>query len=303
MELAILSDARLPTSPDFPGHGLGKMVYAVAKGLADCGHTITLLAGVGSKFDAGNLVTAANETEFLRHNLSKYDAVMDNTHQKVTTAIQGLPVIQVSHDRESRPTVNAVFASKAHRDWHGYNELDGRVIYNGVAIPAPIETTPSKPYYGYLSMFHSPKGPLMAAEAARLAGVRLVMAGLTPPAPPPGVEYVGPLMDADKLKFFAGATALLFPASTEAGPMTILEAQSVGCPVIVSAYGAARENMDDGMTGYTAHDTLEMVDAIKNISAIDRETCRRWIRENRSAPRMVDEYEKLLAEVSGGERW
>lgn len=300
MKLLIVSDARMATDPNVPGHGLGQMVYTVAKGLADCGHTVTLLAFAGSKFDAGKLVMATDEREFLQHDMTQYDAVMDNSHAHVTSAIKGLPAIQVSHDRESQPTTNAVYPSNFHRAFHGGR---GKVVHNGVHVPVQPEKRASTPYFAYLSTFYPPKGALLAYEAARLAGVRIVFAGTTPPAPPPGAEYLGPLWGVDKMNFLAGATALVFPPANEAGPMTVLEAQAVGCPVIVSAYGGAHENMDDGVTGYTAKDTLGFVEAIKNIGAIDRAACIQWVRENRSAEKMIDGYEKLLAEVSAGETW
>jgi glycosyltransferase involved in cell wall biosynthesis len=143
----------------------------------------------------------------------------------------------------------------------------------------------------------------MAMEAARLAGVKLVMAGRTPPAPPPGSHYVGPLWGQDKLNFLAGAKALLFPSAIEAGPVTPLEAQSVGCPVIVSAFGGSKENMQDGLTGHACRDTLGMAEAIAAIDKIDRAECVKWVDEYRSAWKMVDNYEVLLGEVAKGARW
>lgn len=303
MKIAILSDARHPSSRKTPYHGLGHVMLSIAEGLKDCGHDVTLFAAPGSEF-SGRLITRADEREFCEYDFSGYEAILDGGHQHMLARVRpNLPVINLSHDRESPPGTNAVFPSKAHREFHGYGERNGRVVYNGVPIPPAIEYTPGKPYFAYLSMMHNAKAPLMAAEAARLAGVRLVMAGPTPPAPPPGVEYLGPLWGEDKQRFLAGATALLFGAPTEAGPLTVLEAQAVGCPVIVSAYGAAYENINPNVTGYVVRDTLEMVDAIKRIDQIDRAACRNWVRSERSVERMVVEYERLLAEVGAGVGW
>lgn len=303
MKIAVLSDTRLPTSADEPGHGLGKIMLAIAEGLKARGHDVTLFAGAGSKFD-GKLVIKADERDFLNAVFSHYDAILDGGHRHELGKQQPhLPVMNLSHDREASPGANAVFPSKAHRAWHGYHEQNGKVIYNGVKVNAIPDQPRPGTYFGYLSMFHSPKGPLMAAEAARLAGVELLMAGPTPPAPPPGVRYVGPLWGVDKLNFFAGAKALLFPASIEAGPVTILEAQSVGCPVIVSAFGAARENMQPGVTGYACEDTLQMAEAIGQVDAINRLNCWDFINKERSESRMVDQYESMLERVAAGERW
>ena len=185
-----------------------------------------------------NFVTLKIETDersFARHDLTGFEVVMDNTHGKITRHIKGLPVIQVSHDREARPSAQAVFPTQAHALYHGFNRTNARIVYNGVDVQ-DVQAD-SNGYFAYLSTFHTAKGARGAMQAAELAGVKLVMAGGSPPAPPPGSNYIGPLAGEDKLKFLAGATALLFPSAIEAGPVTVLEAESVGCPVIVSRFG------------------------------------------------------------------
>jgi len=277
------------------------MVYAVAAGLAQKGHDVTLFAATDSKFEYGKLITERDEREFLKHDLSCFDVISDNTHGKVTRSIKGLPAIQVSHDREMRPTANAVFPTKAHALYHGFNHDNSRVVYNGVDVQDVEPNTTG--YFAYLSTFHTAKGPRGAVQAAYLAGVKLVMAGPTPVAPPPGCNYIGPLSGADKFKFLAGASALLLPSAIEAGPLSVLEAQSVGCPVIVSRFGGASENMCDGLTGYAINDTEAMAEKIGTIDVIQRDACKQWIRENRSRQQMVDAYEALLIQVAAGEQW
>lgn len=300
MKIAILSDARLPTSPDTAGHGLGQIAHAVATGLRAKGHDVTLFAGQGSTFD-GALVIEKDERDFLKHNLMVFQAIMDNSHQKITRTIKGLPALQVSHDREFKPTANAVFPSQAHALWHGFTRANARIVYNGVDVQ-DVEPNESG-YYAYLSTFFPAKGANGALQAANLAGVKLIMAGNTPPAPPPGSNYIGPLSGADKFKFLAGAKALLFPSSIEAAPVTVLEAQAVGCPVIVSRFGGASENMQDGLTGFVVSDTDGMAAKIPQTETIDRKACQQWIRDNRSKQQMIDGYETLLQEIAAGGRW
>lgn len=307
MKIAVLSDTRLPTAKHFPGHGLGQIMLAIADGLKAKGHDVTLYAGRGSTF-GGTLVTRDDEKEFLGLDFSSFDAALDGGHfHQLSKLHPDGPIINLSHDREAPPGKNAVFPTQAHRDYHGYTEQNGQVVHNGVDTltphPSPSGRGEQEPYFAYLSTFYPPKGATMAMDAARLAGVKLVMAGPTPPAPPPGSNYIGPLWGVDKLNFLAGAKALLFPSAIEAGPVTVLEAQSVGCPVIVSWYGGAKENMADKRTGFTCRDTVGMAQAIQAIDEIERENCVEWVQGNRSASRMVDKYENLLALVAKGERW
>lgn len=304
MKIAVLSDTRLPTSPDFAGHGLGQIVHAVATGLAERGHEVTLFAAPGSEFSAGKLITETDERHFLRHDLAAYDAVMDNGHSHPTGQIKGLPAIQVSHDREAKPTANAVFPSAAHLDFMGFNSDNGLIVHNGVKLPDLSKFGKRRgEYVAYLSTFYPQKQPLAALDAARLAGLKLVMAGPTPPAPPPGCAYIGPLSGDDKLEFLYHADVLIFPSSIECAPVTVLEAQSVGTPVVVSAYGGSHENMNPNVTGYVCQDTLDMASALCDALNLDRDACRQWIADNRSEAEMVNGYEKLLKAVSCGARW
>lgn len=304
MKIAVLSDTRLPTAADYPGHGLGQIASAVANGLIERGHEVALFAATGSELEGGKLITETDERNFLRHDLTKYDAVMDNTHQHVTQAIKNLPAIQVSHDREGAPTANAVFPSKAHRDYYGFKEAESRIVPNGVKLPDITMFGKRRGgYVAYLGIFNPQKQPLAAIDAARLAGVKLLMAGTTPPAPPPTANYLGPLWGDDKFEFLYHADALVFPSSVECAPVTVLEAQSVGTPVIVSCFGGSHENMNPNVTGYVCRDTLEMADAIGSIGKLERDGCRQWVAENRNQVAMVDAYEVLLAEVASGGRW
>lgn len=299
MKIAVLSDTRLPTSANYAGHGLGKQVLAAANGLANKGHSVTLFAGAGSQFAHGPLVIEADEKAFSPF-LNTFDVVLDSTHQHTAqTAWPKLAIVNWSHDREGRPGRCAVFPSDAHRKWHGQ---PGRVIHNAIELPDAPTTSPDG-YYAYLSMMHSPKGPLMAREAARLAGVKLVMAGPTPPLIPPGVEYIGPLSGADKFEFMARATALLFCSGIEAGPITPLEAQAVNCPMIGLDYGATKENLLPGKTGLIVQDTLGMVEAIGKVTDLRREDCREWLEECRTLTGMIDQLEAALVDAAKGEVW
>lgn len=305
MRIAILSDTRLPTHKDFAGHGLGKVVLTIAEGLKKRGHDVKLFAGPGSAWD-GTLITYDTEEMFIQHFMlvpqEPFDVILDSTHQhKLQKVVQPTPIVNLSQDREAEPGKCAVFSSESHKQFH--KSETGKVIPNGVNVDEFKPVIPNGEHFIYLSMMHTPKAPIMAWNAARLAGVKLVMAGPTPPMPPADVEYIGPVSGIDKVEFLSRAKALLFGASTEAGPVTPLEAQACGCPVIVSAYGAAEEAVVNGETGFLVRDTLEMVEAIKKIDTIDRAKVRQWAVENRSTEKMIDAYEKVLIAASQGEVW
>lgn len=298
MNIAVLSDTRLPTHIAFPGHGLGKLALALANGLRARGHDVTLFGGRGSAFE-GTLLLFEDEKDYTSAITNQYDVVLDITHFHTLQHPKG---INVSVDREATPGKNAIFPSEAHRRFHRYKPEAARVIPHGVDIPA-MPDVKREGYFAYVSAFFTGKQPNMAADAARIAGVELLTAGFTPPAPPPTARYVGALSGDDKYRFLAKAQALLYPASTESGGLVPLEAASVGTPSIVSAYGGASEQILEGVTGYAVHDTDEMVEAIKKVDALDRDKIRQWVIDCRSVERMIDAYEQACIDVANGITW
>ncbi len=69
------------------------------------------------------------------------------------------------------------------------------------------------------------------------------------------IQYLGERSDAVLL--LSGAEALCLPSLWEGMPMTILEALSVGCPVIASPVGGIPEAIQDGYNGMLSHDSSE----------------------------------------------
>lgn len=150
------------------------------------------------------------------------------------------------------------------------------------------------------------KGPELAIDAARLAGVRIVVAGMAhgdeaPPgwredvlAPALARAHVHCVSEADlaaKRRIFARSRALLVPSRWEEpfGLVTI-EAMLAGCPVIGFPRGAAPELIEDGVTGILVDDVPEMAAALGRVRGIDRARCRARARDRFSSERMAEEY-------------
>lgn len=296
MKIAILSDTRLPTASEFPGHGLGKMNLAAANGLAERGHAVTLYAGAGSGFELGALVVAEDERKFAP---TGFDVILDGTHgHTLQKTLQDAKIVNWSHDREAHPGRCAIYPSAAHAKF--WRAKDARIVKHGIDVPeAEIESAGE--YAAYMSDFIGHKGPIMAWNAARLAGVPLMMAGRGG-MKLPGAEYVGPLFGEKKREFLAKAKCLLFPASIEAAGITLLEAQAYGCPVVVTPYGAAHEYRIPE-TGALVENTDEMARALGRMGSIDRAGCREFVRLNFSRERMIDGLEAALKDAADRKVW
>jgi glycosyltransferase involved in cell wall biosynthesis len=150
------------------------------------------------------------------------------------------------------------------------------------------------------------KAPELAIEAARLAGLPVVVAGkphagdsppgweeesLAPALAQPHVRWQGEADLAEKRRLFASARALLVPLRWEEPfGLVMIEALLAGCPVIAMPLGAAPEIVEDGRTGFLARNVGEMAEALRRAASLDRAAIQRRGRERFSAARMAEGY-------------
>jgi glycosyltransferase involved in cell wall biosynthesis len=193
------------------------------------------------------------------------------------------------------------------------------------AIPNFVETAkidfvphvPNDAPLVFLSRVESIKGPDVAIAVARASGRRLVIAGnhatdgaegvfwneqIAPHLGQDGIEYVGPVNDAEKYQLLGGAAALIVPIRWDE-PFGIVfpEALAAGTPVISCARGALPEIIDPGRTGFFMKTVDEGVDAVRRLSDINRAACRRIAEERFTvitcANRYLELYRDLIATV------
>lgn len=125
-------------------------------------------------------------------------------------------------------------------------------VHMGQGDPVPVEKNENFIFAGRLS---SEKGGFLFAEAVQKSNVNGVIVGDGPQAAAikskyPNLRYTGWLTSSEVRHNLKDAYALVFPSLWyEAQPLTVLEALSMGIPVIVSDTTAAREFVVDGETG------------------------------------------------------
>lgn len=126
-------------------------------------------------------------------------------------------------------------------------------------------------YFLYLGRVLPEKGVAEAAEAAKLAGVKLKLVGTGDPEwiskNCPDAEYVG-IVDATKRrKFLSEARGLIcFTQYVEPFGNVAVEAMASGTPVISSDWGAFTETVIHGRTGYRCSDIAQIVTAIGKVN-------------------------------------
>jgi glycosyltransferase involved in cell wall biosynthesis len=201
---------------------------------------------------------------------------------------QDMPVVSISNSqREPLPWVN----------WQS-------TVYHGVPINLyPFCQRPGN-YLAFLGRISPEKRVDRAIEIARRAGLEIRISAkldsadeayfaevVKPLLQNPGVEYVGEIGEAEKADFLGGAIALLFPIDwPEPFGMVMIEAMACGTPVIAFRDGSVPEVIEDGVTGFVVEGIDEAVDAVKQISTLSREACRRAFEQRFTAARMAEDY-------------
>jgi glycosyltransferase involved in cell wall biosynthesis len=183
-------------------------------------------------------------------------------------------------------------------------------VHNAVDVDA-LRVTPleKEPYLLCLARICPDKGQHVAIEAARRAGMRLVLAGKVegiPEATDYFERYIAPAVDGErvvhmhnvageeKARLLARAHALLAPLQwDEPFGLAMVEAMASGTPAIAMARGAAPELVTEGVTGFLVHDIDGMTAAISRVAEVDPWTCANASRARFSRSAMADSYLQL----------
>lgn len=131
-------------------------------------------------------------------------------------------------------------------------------IHNFIEKNTPTETVAKEPYVVFVGRLSKEKGvELLAATARLLPNVRFVVAGNGPDDAClqgiPNVTLKGFVTGKALVELMADAKLLIAPSVCyENNPLSILEAHSMGVPVVTMNYGGMAELVEDGKTGALA---------------------------------------------------
>lgn len=191
---------------------------------------------------------------------------------------------------------------------HNFVDLAAFDFSPAVADDAPLV---------FLSRIERIKGAHTAIAACRAAGRRLLLAGnhaeddgehgrywreeIVPHLGRDGVEYVGPVNDAQKNRLLGQAAAMIVPIEWEE-PFGIVFAEALACgtPVISCPRGALPEIVRPGVDGFLVRDTADAAAAIARLPEIRRADCRARAETCFSKEVIVGRYEALYRRLLSG---
>lgn len=187
-------------------------------------------------------------------------------------------------------------------------------VYNGLDFSKyDVPDRPGKDLV-WIGRFCADKGTKYAIEAAKLAGINLILAGkidylkqdaydywkkeIEPHIDGKQITYIGEVNDAQKIKLLKKAKAFLNPVMwNEPFGLTTIEAMAMGVPVIAFDKGPMREIILDGKTGYVVKNAREMAKALKKVDDLNRSLISQYAKSHFSSTAMANNYLKVYEKL------
>ena len=340
--LTVLSHCSFPPiGPDAVG-GAEQILTMLDRALVEAGHRSIVLACEGSR-PAGTLVEVPGPyavpggpaAALIEHRaailaaLERWRVDLVHLHGSKFHALLPLPGVPVLatlhlpvthyHLEALRPQADTFLhcvSARQHADCGKLADMPHMLapIENGIVLE-DYEGRHAKRSFALLLCRISPaKGVHLAIDAAKHAGVPLLIAGEVSPEPDmeayfrdevqPRLDrarrFIGPAGLRRKRRLLAAARCLLVPSLfAETGSLVAREALAAGTPVVAFRAGVLVDVVGHGRTGYLVEDVQQMAEAIAACANIDPALCRRVARERFSARRMIEQYFSVYEALTG----
>ena len=331
LQIGMIAPPWFPVPPNAYG-GTENVIHALVTALSAAGHEVVLCAHPDSDCPGAELVpmapipagtplgSAGYEAE---HVLRSYQALRGRVDVVHDHTVLGpllapgsvrVPVVTTVHGPFARPLGDLAIAAAGRCGLIAISAAQAvhapcpvtAVIHHGVE-PRRFPVGPGGGPLVFLGRFAPEKGAAEAIDAARRAGVPIVLAAkmhepseqryferAIRPRLGPGARYLGEVTFAEKVELLGSARALLSPIRWEEPfGMNMIESLACGTPVVAHGRGSVLEIVEQGTTGWITQDDDDLVDAIDRIAALDRRRCRQALETRFSAQRMAADHVRL----------
>jgi glycosyltransferase involved in cell wall biosynthesis len=188
------------------------------------------------------------------------------------------------------------------------------VVPNGINLALYPRRDEKDDYVLFLGRANPEKGPEVAVEVARRAGVHLKMVvkrnerfeqeywdQVVVPHLTGDEEIFDQVSHELKAELLGRARATLFSIQwPEPFGLVMIESMACGTPVIATSRGAAPEVVVDGVTGFLCDSVDGMVAAVPRVGEISPAACRDHVAQRFAASAMLDGYERVFTRLATG---
>lgn len=353
LRIALIGPARYPVREPYAG-GLEAFCHTMVAALRELGHEVDLYAAEGSDgnvntfelpgVDWGSDAEAATDTTYpeggkeredaafaaLRRHLVRegYDVVHNNCLNSMifpgAHSPEPLPMLTTLHCPvvpEMQEAITAAgraagrFAAVSRTTANEWRlPTEPVIIPNGVDVGRWV-AGPGGDTAVWFGRIVPEKGPHLAIDAARAAGLPLVLAGrngdqryfrteIEPRLEGEEVQWLGELSHAELRKLVAHcAVAVVTPRWEEPFGLVAFEAMACGTPVAGFNRGGMGELLVDAPSALAPADDVEaLAQAIVRARSIDRAQVREWVARNHSLVETARRYTGVFRQVAAQHR-
>ncbi len=181
-------------------------------------------------------------------------------------------------------------------------------VYNGLNVADFTLNTKPQAYLLFFGRIHPHKGTSEAIAIAKACNRKLIIAGIiqdqgyferdVKPHLNEQIEFIGHAGPEKRNELLGNAAALLHPISfDEPFGLSVAEAMLCGTPVIAFNRGSMPELIKDGVTGFLVANVNEAINAVDQLSQINREECSKIATSRFSAETMAKRYLELYLQL------
>lgn len=335
MKIAVLSPVAWRTPPR--KYGPWEQVASnIAEGLVENGIDVTLFATADS-ITKGKLESVcerawSEDTEIdpkvneclhisnLMEQAERFDLIHNNFDFLPLTYSQLIrtPMVTTIHGFSSEKILsvykkyNPVTTYVSISDSDRSSELDyAATVYNGIHIDEFTFRPVPGDYLLFFGRIHPDKGTAESIRIAKKSGKKLIISGLIqdqeyfdrevkPFINDDDIVYVGNSGPEERDRLLGEALALLHPIGFEEPfGLSVAESMLCGTPVIAFKKGSMPELIADGKTGFLVHTADQAVEAVADITSIDRAFCRAHAASKFSYQKMTEGYIEVYEKILG----
>lgn len=303
--LLIIHNSKIPVANY---GGIERVVWYLAKELADMGHHVSLLAAAGSTCPFAKVIAYNPNLPFAEQIPEGTDII--HCQNGADESIADFPHVVTAHCNYMKGKLdkNTIFVSKNHAERYGSNCY----VYNGMDWNdyGTVQLDNARTYYHFLGKaawrVKNVRGAISTINAMPhehlrvLGGYRFNFKMGLRFTFSPKISFEGMVGGNNKLRLLNGSKGLIFPVLwDEPFGIAITESLYFGAPVFGTPYGSLPELVNEEV-GFLTNNQKELIDHLQNHYHYSPKTCHEYAADKFNSRVMAKSYVEKYEQVLNG---